>query len=48
MDRLLIGGIILNPVLGWTNHHSIVKFKKSGIYFFMTVQCLGENSFKIS
>ena len=27
-------GIILNPVLGWTNHHSIVKFKKKWYLFF--------------
>ena len=27
-------GIILNPVLGWTNHHSIVKFKNKWYLFF--------------
>ena len=27
-------GIILNPVLGWTNHHSIVEFKNKWYLFF--------------
>jgi hypothetical protein len=27
-------GVILNPVLGWTNHHSIVEFKGKWYLFY--------------
>lgn len=35
-------GIILKPVLGWTNHHSIVEFKGKWYLFYHDVQISGK------
>lgn len=36
------GGIILNPVDGWTNHHSIIQFKDKWYLFYHDVQLSGK------
>lgn len=35
-------GVILNPVLGWTNHHSIVEFKGKWYLFYHDTQLSGK------
>ncbi|MCA1744186.1 MAG: family 43 glycosylhydrolase, partial [Bacteroidales bacterium] len=35
-------GVILNPVLGWTTHHSIVEFKGKWYLFFHDVEISGQ------
>lgn len=35
-------GIVLNPVQGWTNHHSIVEFKGKWYLFYHDVQLSGQ------
>jgi hypothetical protein len=37
-------GVILQPVLGWTNHHSIVEFKGQRYLFFHDAQLSGGQS----
>ncbi len=36
-------GVILNPVQGWTNHHSIVEFKGKWYLFYHDTQLSGKN-----
>lgn len=36
------GGVILNPVDGWTNHHSIIQFKDKWYLFYHDVQLSGK------
>lgn len=35
-------GVVLNPVQGWTNHHSIVEFKGKWYLFYHDVQLSGQ------
>jgi hypothetical protein len=35
-------GVVLQPVEGWTNHHSIVKFKDKWLLFYHDVQLSGK------
>jgi hypothetical protein len=35
-------GIVLNPVQGWTNHHSIVKIKHKWYLFYHDIQLSGK------
>ncbi|HEU5289064.1 MAG TPA: glycoside hydrolase family 43 protein [Cyclobacteriaceae bacterium] len=35
-------GLVLNPVEGWTNHHSIVKFNDKWLLFYHDVQLSGK------
>jgi len=35
-------GVVLNPVKGWTNHHSIVDFKGKHYLFYHDVQLSGK------
>ena len=37
-------GIILNPVVGWTNHHSIIEFKGKWYLFYHDSQLSGEQT----
>ena len=39
--RSPIAGKILKPVLGWTNHHSIVEFKGKWYLFYHDTQLSG-------
>ncbi|WP_341227562.1 glycoside hydrolase family 43 protein [uncultured Arcticibacterium sp.] len=36
-------GVVLNPVQGWTNHHSIVEFKGKWYLFYHDTQISGQN-----
>ncbi|WP_200978109.1 glycoside hydrolase family 43 protein [Echinicola sp. 20G] len=36
-------GVILHPVQGWTNHHSIVKFEEEWYLFYHDTQLSGKN-----
>ena len=35
-------GVVLNPVRGWTNHHSIVEFNGKWYLFYHDVQLSGQ------
>jgi hypothetical protein len=35
-------GVILNPVLGWTNHHSIVSFQNKWYLFYHDTELSGK------
>lgn len=35
-------GVVLKPVMGWTNHHSIVKFKGKWYLFYHDIQLSGQ------
>lgn len=35
-------GVLLNPVMGWTNHHSIIEFKGKWYLFYHDVQLSGK------